>query len=84
MIKYICGVLEKFPEEITGSVPTPYTDNLFTVRDEKYATYLSKDLAMQFHCTTAQLIFLLQRARRDIQPVISLLTTRVKNINEED
>ena len=33
MIKYICGVLEEFPEEITGSVPTPYTDNIFTVCD---------------------------------------------------
>ena len=43
MIKYICRVLKEFPEEITGSVPTPYTDNLFMVRDDKDATYLSKE-----------------------------------------
>ena len=61
MIKYICGVLEEFPEEITGSVPTPYTYNLFTVRDEKDAIYLSEDRAMQFHRTTAQLIFSLAK-----------------------
>ena len=42
MIKYNFGVLEEFPEEITGSIPTLYTDNLFTVRDEKNATYFPK------------------------------------------
>ena len=34
---------------------------------------------MQFHRTPAQLLFLLQRARRDIQPDVAFLTTRVKN-----
>ena len=84
MIKYICGVLEEFPEEITGSVPTPYTDIIFTVRNEKYATYLSEDRAMHFYRTTAHLIFLLQRARRDIQPAVDFLTTRAKKPDADD
>ena len=77
-------MLEGFPEEITGSVPTPYTDNLFTVRDEKDATYLYEDQAMQFHRTTSQLIFLLQRDRRDIQMDIYFLNTRVKKTDVDN
>ena len=84
MIKYICGVLELFPEEITGSVPTPYTDNLFTIRDEKNTTYLSKDQAMQFHRTTAQHIFLSQEACCNIQPDVDFLTTIFKKPDAEN
>ena len=37
---------------------------------------------MQFHRTTAQLIFLSQRPRCDIQPDLAFLTIRVKNPDE--
>eukprot|EP00804_Cyclotella_cryptica_P030535 CCRYP_020167-RA/>CCRYP_020167-RA protein AED:0.47 eAED:0.47 QI:0/-1/0/1/-1/0/1/0/307 len=39
---------------------------------------------MQFHRTTAQLLFLSTRARKDIQTAVSFLTTRVKRPDEDD
>ena len=57
---------------------------MFTVRDEKDATYLSEYWDMQFHRTTAQLLFLLQRDRHDIQSAVVLLTTSVKKPDEDD
>ena len=39
---------------------------------------------MVFHHTTAQLLFLSSRARRDIQTAVAFLTTRVKAPDEDD
>ncbi len=39
---------------------------------------------MAFHHATAQLLFLSARARRDIQPAIAFLTTRVRAPDEDD
>ena len=39
---------------------------------------------MAFHHTTAQLLFMAPRARRDIQMAVAFLTTRVKSPADED
>ena len=84
MIDYIKNVITDFPEEITGSSPTPHADHLFKIRDEEDAKYLPEEQAQQFHKTTAQLLFLQCRARRDIQVAVAFLTTRVKHPDEDD
>jgi hypothetical protein len=78
MIKYINDIFEDFLELITKTSQTPHTDNLFKVRPENEATFLSEEQAQQFHRTVVQLLFLSCRARRDIQAAVSFLTTRVK------
>ena len=45
---------------------------------------LPEEQARQFHCTVAQLLFLLRRARPDIKPLVPFLTIRVKEPNEDD
>ena len=84
MIRYINKIFEDFPEEITGSAPTPHTDNLFKIRDEAEAKFLPEEQAVLFHHTVAQLLFLSTRARRDIQTAVSFLTSRVKKPDEDD
>ena len=41
-------------------------------------------MARQFHCTTAQLLFLCKRARPDVETLVPFLTTRVKSPHEDD
>ena len=45
---------------------------------------LPKEQARQFHRTVAQLFFLCKQARLDIEPLVSFLTTRVKEPYEDD
>ena len=46
--------------------------------------FVPEEQARQFHRTVAQLIFLCKRARPDIEPLISFLTTIVKDPDEDD
>jgi len=84
MIEYIKGMIADFPEEIVSVKTSPAQDHLFDVRDPSMARLLPEEQAMAFHHTTAQLLFLSARARRDIQPCIAFLTTRVKAPDEDD
>eukprot|EP00804_Cyclotella_cryptica_P030821 CCRYP_015076-RE/>CCRYP_015076-RE protein AED:0.49 eAED:0.25 QI:0/-1/0/1/-1/1/1/0/834 len=78
MSHYVKEILTDFPEKIEKTSPTPHSDSLFTVKEEDEAKLLPEEPAIQFHRTTAQLLFLSTRARKDIQTAISFLTTRVK------
>ena len=84
MAKYIKTILTDFPEEITGTKTTPAADHLFQVRDESEARMLPAEQATAFHHAVAQLLFLIARARRDIQPVTAFLTKRVKSPDKDD
>ena len=84
MFKYLDSIIDEFPELITGKAATPATDHIFSIREADEATYLPEDKAISFHHTTAQLVFLNSRARRDIQTAVSFLTTRVKKPDEYD
>ncbi len=83
MIPYISKILTSFPEWITGVSSTPATDHLFNVRPQHETSFLPEEQARSFYHTTAQLLFL-SRVRRDIQPTIAFLTTRVKQPDEDD
>ncbi len=61
-MEYIKNIIKDFPEEIVGTRTSPAADHLFTVIDPSLGT-------------TAQLLFLSVRARRDIQPATAFLTT---------
>ena len=84
MIPYIDKVLEDFPEEIKSSAPAPHTEYLFKVREEGKRKKLEAERATAFHHATAQLLFLSQRARRDIMTAVSFLTSRVRDPDEDD
>eukprot|EP00804_Cyclotella_cryptica_P019093 CCRYP_021211-RA/>CCRYP_021211-RA protein AED:0.16 eAED:0.16 QI:0/0/0/0.66/1/1/3/0/1057 len=79
---YTKEVINAFPEVINGSAATPAADHLFQTRED--GKKLPEEQAAAFHRTTAQLLFLSGRARRDIQTVVAFLTTRVKNPDEDD
>ena len=78
MFQYLDGIIDGFPELITGKAATPAADHLFSVRDTDEAKYLPEEKAISFHHTTTQLLFLISRVRRIIQTAVSLLTKRVK------
>ena len=67
-----------------GEAATPAADHLFSVRDADKAKYLPEEKAISFYHTTAQLLFLSSRVRRNIQTDVSLLTARVKKLDEDD
>ena len=66
MFKYLDSIIDEFPELITGKDATPAVDHMFRIRDADEAKYLPEEKAIAFHHTTAQLLFLSSRARRDI------------------
>ena len=86
MIKYLHKLLTGFSgyDNLRGDVKNPAHGKLFEVRDEKDADYLSEEQATEFHHVTAQLLFLCNRARCDIQNVVAFLTTRVKKPDIDD
>ena len=84
MFQYLDGMIDEFPELITGKSAIPAADHLVSVRDADEAKYLPKEKFIVFYHTTAQLLFLSSRARRDIQTAVSFLTTRVKKPDEDD
>jgi hypothetical protein len=84
MQQYTEEILHEFPEAIKKGSPSPHNENLFKVQGEEEATYLPEEQALKFHRTTAQLLFLASRARRDIQTAMSFLTMRVKKPDEDD
>eukprot|EP00804_Cyclotella_cryptica_P029403 CCRYP_013361-RC/>CCRYP_013361-RC protein AED:0.41 eAED:0.27 QI:0/-1/0/1/-1/1/1/0/407 len=79
---YTREVIDGFPEVITGSAATPAADHLFQTRED--GCKLPEEQASAFHRTTAQMLFLSGRARRDIQTAVAFLTTRVKSPDEDD
>ena len=84
MIKYLHNVLEDFIEDIRKSSVTPAADYLFKIREETERMKIPEELAVIFHTTVAQLLFVSQRARRDIQTPVSFLTKRVKTPDKDD
>ena len=86
MIKYLDAMLEEWPEELKGYTPNPHQDHLFEIRadDDPKKELLNKEMASQFHRTTAQMLFLCLRARPDIQTAVSFFTTRVRSPDMDD
>ena len=74
---------DMFGEAVDDTVTSPANKNLFTTFDE-----ISKELdearSEIFHSVTAKLLFIMKRARPDIETAVSYLMTRVSKSNEKD
>ena len=77
MVDYLKGVMEDFPEVITGRSISPAANHLFQVRPEDERMILNKERSTASHHTMAQLLFVTSRARKDTKMAITLLCTRV-------
>ena len=84
MIKCIKKIHEKFPEEIKSSAATPAAEHLFDVRDDNKDILIAEEQALDFHWTTAQLLFLSARSRPDIRTPVSFLCSRTKQPDKDD
>lgn len=79
MMDFLQGLLDEAPDDMDGTAVSPAANNLFTV--DKQSERLDDARADTFHHLTAKLLYLGKRARPDIQPAISYLTTRVTQPN---
>ena len=89
MIKYLANVIEEFPEKIDKTATTGGGDNLYKIRDPDdpklpHDFYLPEKQAQAFHHTLAQLLFVSQWPRRDLQPYVSFLSKRVKRPDQDN
>jgi hypothetical protein len=84
MVDYLKRVITEFPEEITGTASSPAAERLFTARPEGESVLLEEKRAIAFHHCVAQLLFASVRARKDVQPAVAFLTTRVREPDEDD
>jgi hypothetical protein len=84
MVDYRKRVITEFPEIISGGATSLAADRLFTVRPEGEIKPLEEKRAIAFHHCVVQLLFASARARKDIQPAVAFLTTRVRNPDEDD
>jgi hypothetical protein len=72
-------VIKEFPEVIDTTAEDPASPRLFDVREPSDKNPpLGKEQAQVFHRTTAKLLYLAARARRDIRTAVAFLTTRVR------
>ena len=83
MIKYLQKILVVFPETLRGAKASPARDNLFEIREEKDRKLLPEEQTSQFHRTVAQLVFLCIRDKLDAHTLVSFLSTRVKEPDED-
>jgi hypothetical protein len=67
--------------EVTGSVLTPATEQLFSTRE---SPPLDDEAKSMFHTQVAKLLYLAKRTRPDILLAISFLTTRVQAPDQDD
>jgi hypothetical protein len=84
IIPYLKGVINDFPEVITGSVTSPASEHLFMIREDTERVLLEEARAIAFHHTVAQLLFACPLKRKDFQTAVAFLTTRIRRPDEDD
>ena len=67
MIKYMKKFIDTFTEQIKSTSNSPAEDHLFQISEENEAMVLPDKQAVAFRHMAAQLLFVSERARRDIQ-----------------
>ena len=82
MRKYVKETYELFPEELGGKVTSPAAEHLREIGND--AEKLDDSLRQTFHTITARSLFCGKRARPNLLPTVSFLTTRVKEPNTDD
>ena len=83
MTDQIKEALEMFGEEVDDTVVSPAKRHLFETYDGK-SDELCEARSEIFHSVTAKLLFIMKRARPDIETTVSYLMTRVSRSNEKD
>jgi hypothetical protein len=81
MVNYVKDMIDDFPEEVQETI-CPWNGNLFKV--DTNSPNLSEEKEDIFHTLVAKGLFLCKRARSNIQPAITFLTTHVKGPNQDD
>ena len=76
------SLLEEFPIKFDGEkmAPDPACADMFEAESGKFLPTKKKEL---FHRFTAKALFLCERARPDMQPIVSVSCTRVKQPTEK-
>eukprot|EP00957_Ditylum_brightwellii_P150130 11432675-Ditylum_brightwellii.AAC.1 len=82
MDNYIDKMLLDLSPEVDGKAATPATNHLFAVNDS--AKQLDEENPQIDQHNIAKLIFLCQQAQPDIQTSMAFLSTRVKNLDEDN
>ena len=82
MTRYIDEAFDEFSKDVTTLVVSPAEESL--LKTNKSGKYLIEERAILFHRRVAKLLFVSKRARSDIHPTISFLTTRVLDLDEDD
>jgi hypothetical protein len=82
MVDYVESMLAEFPLKFDGDkkVPNPAASDMFEKESGSFLPEKKKEL---YHRFTAKALFLCKRARPDIQPIVSVLCTRVKQPTEK-
>jgi hypothetical protein len=81
---YLKGVLNDFPEMITGSATTPVTTSLFDILSDEERVLMGEEQARSFHHSVAQLPFTSSRTQTCITPMVAFLTMSIKSPGEDD
>ena len=71
-----------FGEGIDHKVVAPSLKNLYTVN--KKTRKLNETKSKNFQSVVAKLLFIMKRARLDLEPTVLFLTTRVSKSDEEN
>ena len=74
--------IDIFGEELEGEVTSPAQHHLFHVN--KDTEPLDKNKKENFHSVTAKLLYLVKRARPDLETLVCFLTIRVTKSNVDD
>ena len=83
--QYVRKIINEFLEVIDGkTAATPAAEYLFETREDSNTRKLPEEQAVEFHHIIAQLLFISNQARWDIQTALAFLTTRVKGPDEDD
>jgi hypothetical protein len=84
MAEYLKIVIYEFPYIITGYATSPATNHLFSVRPETKCKPIIEQQGFTFHHCVEHLLFASTHSRKDIQPTVAFLITRVLNPDKDD
>ena len=76
MYNYLEDIPVETPDDFDGKDVTPVVSDLFQVN--KTYRELDTQIADLFNCTIARFLYVLKRARPDLQVTVSFLCKRVK------
>ena len=79
---YIDNMIEEFPYEVKEQSKAPWNDKLFKVNET--VSKLDEAKRAIFHTFVMKAMFLCKRARPDVEPAVSFLSTRTSKPDESD